>query len=403
MRILTIALLASATASASVALTETTAHACGGCFVPPNEVTAVDSHRMVIAIGQTETVLWDQIVYSGAPEEFVWVLPIPTPDVLVELADNQFFDDLDRQTAPVIQPLSPPPFCPQSNSAACGSSDTLADGGGYTPTDGVTVYDHSVVGPYETVTLGAENPDALYTWLGDNNFAVTEEAIPAMEYYIGLEHAFVIMRLQPGQDVSAMQPVRVRYPGFMGTFPLRMVVVGAQGVLDLALWVVAEQRYDAQNYGTVTIDESRLTWDWNTNLSNYSELFDATVEENGNRAWVAEFAGPLGVLGLGGEDADILWNTGSAPYVTRLRTRMLVDHIDQDMVLGPSESVGDIDNFLFAPIDLNYPENPCGSSADDDSLYCTLGMGSGKDAAFLGLVMICGLALVLRRRRTHAR
>jgi hypothetical protein len=79
------------------------AEACGGCFAPSTTVTAVDSHRMVVLLSPERSVLWDQIAYSGAPEDFVWVLPVPGPEVVVELADTSFFDELDGQTSPVVQ------------------------------------------------------------------------------------------------------------------------------------------------------------------------------------------------------------------------------------------------------------------------------------------------------------
>src|SRR4051812_47597712 len=62
------------------------ASACGGCSHP--EVTTstssgmktaqvVTDHRMVFALSLTRTTLWDQIRYSGEPEDFIWVLPVP--------------------------------------------------------------------------------------------------------------------------------------------------------------------------------------------------------------------------------------------------------------------------------------------------------------------------------------
>ena len=54
------------------------AEACGGCFAPPETVTELDSHRMVVALSPTQTTLWDQIQYQGNPSEFVWVLPVPS-------------------------------------------------------------------------------------------------------------------------------------------------------------------------------------------------------------------------------------------------------------------------------------------------------------------------------------
>jgi hypothetical protein len=79
---------------------------------------------------------------------------------------------------------------------------------------------------------------------------------------------------------------------------------------------------------------------------------------------------------------------------------MLVDNIDEDMILSPAAEVDNIDNFLIAPLDINYPENTCNNAeGDDDSIYCRLGGGGGKDAAFLGLLMVLGVSLVFRRRR----
>jgi hypothetical protein len=75
------------------------ASACGGCFVPPNPTgtpTAVNAHRMVIAVAPGQTILWDQIVYEGDPGDFVWVLPV-APGTRVELSDNAFFEALTER------------------------------------------------------------------------------------------------------------------------------------------------------------------------------------------------------------------------------------------------------------------------------------------------------------------
>lgn len=381
------------------------ARACGGCFVPPDEVTQVDSHRMVIALGVEETVLWDQIVYSGDSSEFAWVLPVPSPEVEVEIAETAFFDLLDKGTAPRITPASPPPGanCAQANSAACGSVSAQSDGGGV-PEDGVTVYDRDVVGPYEMVTIGAEDPQALYRWLGNNGYAVPEVAVPTLDFYIELQSVFVALRLRPGFGVQAMQPVRVRYPGYMARFPLKMVVVGAVGVVDLALWVIADQRFEAQNYGTLRVDEAELAWDWNLNRSNYGEVFDATVERGGNRAWVVEHASPLAALPAGEapfEDLELARATVPQPYVTRLRTKLLVDHIDQDLQLARSADATDVSSELVASIDVNYQEIQCATTVGGSGTCNTIAPSTRAAAGLLLLAAFVTLAL-RRRRSAHA-
>ena len=81
------------------------AKACGGCFIPPmTEGTLVTGHRMVLSISPAQTVLWDQIQYSGDPAEFAWVLPVK-PGAYIEVASNAFFETLDAATnVSVLQP-----------------------------------------------------------------------------------------------------------------------------------------------------------------------------------------------------------------------------------------------------------------------------------------------------------
>lgn len=355
---------------------------------------------MVISLGLEETVLWDQIVYSGDPEDFVWVLPVPSEEVSVELADSQFFARIDARTAPTIAPLSPPPrlFCP-SGGVGCGAAASFDDSDAQPDPDGVTVFNEDVVGPYETVTIGAEDPEALYDWLTGNGYDVPPATLPAIDHYIEQQSVFVVMRLAPGENVQAMEPVRVRYPGYMASFPLKMVVVGAKGLLSLSLWVIAEQRYEARNYGTIAVDTDDLAWDWSTNTSNYAEVFDETVEQGGSRAWVVEYANLFDTISRPVEASDD-WDIAAASvpnaYITRLRTRVLVDHIDQDLQLSPSADSSSVTNELFAPNDLNRPEDvDCDSEGG-----CASGTSSQTGgAASAGLIMLFGLALVLRRRK----
>ncbi len=365
---------------------ERQAVACGGCLAPPGTFTAVASHRMVIALGVEETVLWDQFAYTGAPDEFAWVLPVPKSGAQVELASDAFVQEIDAGTAPIVQ------------SVDCGEQ---AGGCGYggefrNPADEVDVLQRQTVGPYETVTIDADDPGAIYAWLGQNGYAFPPEGVAALDHYIAQESAFLVLRLRPGAEVSAMRPVRVRFRGFMGTFPLEMVTLGASGSVELSLFVVAEQRYAARNYATVAIDEDDLVWDASSATSNYDDVFGATIEEHGGRAWVTEFAGPLAASELAGvlqkeagEDLAIATRGIAAPYLTRLRTRMLVDHIDEDLELALSDDASDVSRTLRA-------RNP----------DCVPAMSVAGGAAAPGGAALLGLALAwlaVRRRRAGKR
>ena len=52
------------------ALAPRPAAACGGCFVTESESTQVSGHRMILSAGKDATTLWDQITYTGDPENF---------------------------------------------------------------------------------------------------------------------------------------------------------------------------------------------------------------------------------------------------------------------------------------------------------------------------------------------
>ncbi|HTM19121.1 MAG TPA: DUF2330 domain-containing protein [Kofleriaceae bacterium] len=372
------------------------ARACGGCFAPTDTVTSVEAHRMVIALSTEQTILWDQIRYSGNPSDFVWVLPAPTPEVTVEVADPAFFDEIDSQTAPRIQPASPLQPC----AAGCGGGAAGGGGSGdvdepYMPEEDVTVYAEDTVGPYETVVIGSEDSTALRTWLTERGYRIAPEVDPVLDYYIQTGSVFVVLRLAPGQGINAMQPVRVRYPGYMGTFPLKMVTVGAYGLLELSLWVIAEQRYGSSNYAVRAINPNALVWDWAANRSNYGELFDQTIADASGRAWIVEHATPLNELYFTSAEALQLYQMQPYPYVTRLRTRMLVDHLSEDLQLQPSYDWARVSSFYVASQEVNRPGGDCGPFE-----YGCSGGGT-RTAQLLVPMSIVLLGLLWRSRRTR--
>jgi MYXO-CTERM domain-containing protein len=400
--------LVSLSGLAVVAASPPPAHACGGCFAPTDTVTAVDSHRMVIALSTERTTLWDQIRYTGNPADFVWVLPVPTAVTEIDVADQTFFEELDGQTALTIQgppPPQPPASCPLPPS---GGADNDSAG---TSDAGVTIYEEKVVGPYQTVIIGSEDAQALQTWLVQHGYNVPASTLPTIQYYVGIGAKFVVLRLAPDQDVSAMQPIRVRYPGYMATFPLRMVTAGAVGTLDLTLWVIAEQRYESKGgYATVTITGDELTWDWNQGRSDYREVFDAKIDAAGGKAWVAQTSMPFDNLWFSEPDEPAVARTGLPyPYVTRLSTRMLVDHMDSDLQLGPSGALGDLPTVIQVTKQVNRPPDPPCPDFDGDGLpdapateygrVFGCAVTPGRAAAVPGALAALALLVLLRRRR----
>lgn len=412
------------------------AHACGGCFHPPEGSPApVSGHRMAVAISPRGTTLWDQIQYEGAPEDFVWVLPVMgTP--MVELADNGFFEALTAATTIVMQAPPPPrTFC--SDPCEVGSFGVFASGRAPTRADEtdptVEVHYEGVVGPYETATIGSADPGALITWLNDHGYAIPASIEGTIAYYVGLGANFVALRLAPASGIDRMQPVRVTSPGLSLSFPLRMVEAGVQVSVDLELFVFAEGRMEAANFGNAEVLRANVAFDWATRTFGYEAEFESALfaGEGEGTNWVTEYAEPADLAQLRsyrtfdaatGEahspEADLAVVTAAidAPYLTRLRTRLPPAELNRDLLLRASTG-GDVPSFFRITRELNRaPEPSCpdycsegtglgpggGSSrGTGSSLRCSAIVGRASPALLLGLVL-GALLLAARRGRPAA-
>jgi MYXO-CTERM domain-containing protein len=82
--------------------------------------------------------------------------------------------------------------------------------------------------------------------------------------------------------------VRVTTTGASFTLPLRMASVGTGAVTGITIWVVAQGRYEPQNFPFFHIDDSQLVWDWSTNLSNYTTLRIQKESALKNAGWEIE-------------------------------------------------------------------------------------------------------------------
>jgi hypothetical protein len=278
-----------AIATTLVAVVETDAHACGGCFSPPTETdSVVTDHRMILTVSSQQTTLYDQIHYTGKPSSFAWVLPI-NGQAKVALSADVVFSALDALTTTQVQ--QPPTRCPSpptdcfknSPLASSGGADAGAAFGG--DTGGVNVIKEEVVGPYETVQLSATTPQALETWLTDHGYNVAADAKAIIDAYQNEHFDFLAMKLVPGAGVSSMRPVRVTTPGGSPNLPLRMVTAGTGATVGITLWVIGEGRYEPQNFPSFKLTSEDLVWDWASSSSNYKQL---RAQKSDGKTWEIE-------------------------------------------------------------------------------------------------------------------
>jgi hypothetical protein len=263
------------------------AAACGGCFHPPTQtVTDITDERMLLSVSSTQSTLYDQIQYSGSPSSFAWVLPIHGT-VTVGLSAAVLFDSIDQMTATQINP--PPQNCPSPN---CNTKTAAPNFGGASAgndsSNPVQVLAQANVGPYATVQLHSTDSSALDAWLTTNGFNIPAAVQPILDAYVKEGFDFLAMKLLPNQGVQAMRPVRVTTNGASFSLPLRMASIGTGAVTGITIWVVADGRYEPQNFPFFHIDDSQLVWDWNTNSSNYTTLRTQDEAKLKNGGWEIE-------------------------------------------------------------------------------------------------------------------
>ncbi len=268
---------------------ERQASACGGCFHPPTQnVTDITDERMLLSVSAAQSTLYDQIEYSGSPSNFAWVLPIHGT-VTVGLSADVLFDSIDVLTATQINP--PPQNCPSPNCNVPGTANfgafASADAGS-SPEGSVMVLAQANVGPYATVQLHSSDSSALDAWLTSNGYNIPAAVQPILDAYVTEGFDFLAMKLLPNQGVQAMRPVRVTTAGASLSLPLRMASIGTGAVTGITIWVVADGRYEPQNFPSFHIDDSQLVWDWSANISNYTTLRVQNESKLKNAGWEIE-------------------------------------------------------------------------------------------------------------------
>jgi MYXO-CTERM domain-containing protein len=277
---------------ASAVLAERDAEACGGCFVPqppPGETESViTDHRMILSVSPVQTTLYDEIRYQGNPSSFAWVLPI-NGDAKVGLSSDTLFQALDRTTSTVVQAPNPNCPAPPSNCNFFGGADgTQTPSAGAADAGAVIVTHEETVGPYETVQLHSTDPNALNAWLTSHGYQIPTDVQPVIAAYVTEHFDFLALKLVPGAGVQSMRPVRVTTAGASPVLPLRMVAAGTGATVGITLWVVADGRWEPQNFPSFTITDKDLVWDWTSSSSNYTTLRTQNEANLGGRGWEIE-------------------------------------------------------------------------------------------------------------------
>lgn len=267
------------------------AHACGGFFCQTQPVDQAGERILFVHDGQSVTA-HVQIQFTGTAQKFAWVVPVPTEPTLGVGADA-LFTALRAATRPRFQlNMRNEGDCFSDRMMSPGATSARADAGG---AEGVKVVAEAAVGPYDTATLQANDPQALRTWLRDNGYDIPASLDPLLDPYVAGKFYFVALKLQKNRATGDLQPIVLKYKSTKPGIPIRLTAIAATPDMDVYAWVLGKHRAIPENYRHAVINETRI--DWLNGGSNYRSVVTQAIDEAGGQAFVTDYAGPSSVVG----------------------------------------------------------------------------------------------------------
>jgi len=275
------------------------ADACGGFFC--DQVPVDQSGENVLFASENGVVTAHvQIQYVGPAEDFAWVVPLPALPT-VTLGVQEVFTQLLNRTQPrFVTNFQFDPECREADFGGEGeaeaeaeaeaASDAAASDGG----SGVEIYFRGAVGPYDAAVLSADDPDALRTWLADNNYDLPPQADPLIDAYVEAGDYFVALKLLKEQDTGDLVPIVLQFAHDRPCVPIRLTAIAATPDMPVRLWVLGDARAIPTNYRHVLVDQAKI--DWLSFGANYTQVVSEAADEAGSRAFVTEYAGTSALM-----------------------------------------------------------------------------------------------------------
>jgi hypothetical protein len=299
--------------------------ACGGFFCTTIPVDQ-NAERIIFTMDEGSITTYVQISYTGRPQDFAWVLPVPSVPK-VDTANSSIFTDLDRLTTPVYIPPQPPACLRRAMpvmAAPAGRAEAAK------PADGsqTTVLASGEVGPFGYDVVTSPDPLDLVAWLRNNGYRITDEMIPLVRVYTDEGLVFLAMKLKPGQNTSDVTPVKLIYDASLVTIPLRLTAVAAQPDMPVIVWIFAKDQTQTLNYVPITVADSEVGFS-PFGGNNYRQVTSQVVDQAGGRAFITELAEPTSALRPPADPAVTLLFQ-QYPFLTRHYTRISPEEMTSD-------------------------------------------------------------------------
>ncbi|MBN8247961.1 MAG: DUF2330 domain-containing protein [Verrucomicrobia bacterium] len=238
----------------------------GKVFPPaaiPTEVRIPDQRALLSWSNGVERLIIETR-FTGAGNQFAWVVPLPAPPV-VEPASRGLFPTLLHLTAPEVVHAPPRVWLWALLIGLClilairmrsivealctfailtivagmllpAASMTKAGG---TSGAEVEILDRQLAGVFESTTISGKDPSALREWLVREGYRVPPDIEPVIADYVQEGWVFVASKVRRDTSeavAAAMHPLSFTFPSPEPVYPLRLTGVG-NGNLEVELFV----------------------------------------------------------------------------------------------------------------------------------------------------------------------
>ena len=311
------------------------ARACGGTFcdgagATPMPVDQTGENVLFIQDGPSiEAHI--QIQYTGEPQRFAWLVPVPSVPEF-SIGSDLLFQELLRASAPSYAiPFTQPASCaedilpflailpaalvaPYSTAAmlsalalgalgGCGGADLASAEALTQDAASATVVYQDSVGAFDITVLQASTTQEVTQWLADNDYNVPPGTAALVRQYVEENSLFAAVKLVSNARVDQIHPIVLRYDFGVPCVPLRLTAVAASSDMGVRVFFLSSNRVVPKKYRHVVLNPARV--DWLTSGSNYKEAVSRAVDDDAaaGKAFVTEYAGTSTVA----LSANILW------------------------------------------------------------------------------------------------
>jgi len=340
---------------------------CGFYVAQGNAKLFNHASKVVMVRDGDRTVLTMANDYSGTPDEFAMVVPVPTllEKSQIHVGDRAVLDHLDAYSAPRLVEYFDPDPCrsyAMEDRMMLKSAAPMASGQAAreerAKSLGVTIEARYTVGEYDILILSAKDSNGLATWLTQNGYRMPPGAPAVLKSYLAQKMYFFVAKVnlkeQSKLGFTHLRPIAVAYesPKFM--LPVRLGTVNASGPQELFVYCLTRKgRVEPVNYRTVRLPSDAEVPEFvKDDFSKfYRAMFDQQakaqpasvfLEYAWNMAWCDPCASsPLDPNEL--RELGAYWANPSAGggaqmvFVTRLHTRYDAQHFPADIVFQETE------------------------------------------------------------------